>query len=184
MRDNYQLYSEEMKDWVKDNIINPMYSSYAELAIAFNMHFGTQITGSKLSDLCLKRLKIKRNFNSTTFKSGHRMNLLPIGTIKKTKDCTYIKVKDNDNLYKGYAEPFWIPIQKYIYEQAYGKIPEGSMVIFLDCNRNNLSLDNLAVIDRQTSAFLATKGMYSKNGTLTKTGILCYQLYKTAKEVE
>lgn len=177
-------YSEEMKKWLKENISNTCYSSYQELAIAFNINFGTQITGSKLSDLCIKRLKIHRGFNSTTFKKGHQMNLLPIGTIKKTKDCTYIKVKDNDILYTGYAEPFWMPIQKYIYEQAYGKIPEGSMVIFLDCNRNNLSLDNLAVIDRQTSAFLAKKGMYSKNSALTKTGILCYQLYKTAKEVQ
>lgn len=185
MRNNYQLYSEEMKEWLRNNISDTRYSSYQELAIAFNIMFGTHVSGSKLSDLCGKRMKLSRGFNSTSYKKGHQLHLLPIGTIRKCSNgCTYIKVKDNESVqYRGYAEPFWVPIQKYIYEQAYGKIPEGTMVIFLDCNRDNLALDNLKVIDRQTSVYLAKRLLYSKDAEITKTGILCYELQNKIKEI-
>ena len=81
----------------------------------------------------------------TMFKKGNKpYNTKPNGTINVRADKTgrlyqYIKIKDSH----------WELLQRYVWTQANGEIPRGSVVIFLDGNYLNCELSNLQVITRK-----------------------------------
>jgi len=81
----------------------------------------------------------------TMFKKGNKPhNTQPIGTIHVRADKTgrlyqYIKIKDSH----------WELLHRYVWTQANGEIPAGSVVIFLDGNFMNCELNNLQVISRK-----------------------------------
>ena len=81
----------------------------------------------------------------TMFKRGNKPhNTKPNGTINVRADTQgrlyqYIKIKDCQ----------WELLQRYVWTQANGEIPTGSVVIFLDGNYLNCELNNLQVISRR-----------------------------------
>ena len=81
----------------------------------------------------------------TMFKRGNKPhNTKPNGTINVRADKSgrlyqYIKIKDSH----------WELLQRYVWTQANGEIPPGSVVIFLDGNYLNCELSNLQVITRK-----------------------------------
>ena len=81
----------------------------------------------------------------TMFKKGNKPhNTKPNGTINIRADTQgrlyqYIKIKDSH----------WELLQRYVWTQAHGEIPAGSVVIFLDGNYLNCELNNLQVISRR-----------------------------------
>ena len=81
----------------------------------------------------------------TMFKKGNKPhNTKPNGTINIRADKSgrlyqYIKIKDCQ----------WELLQRYVWTQANGEIPPGSVVIFLDGNYLNCELNNLQVISRR-----------------------------------
>ena len=81
----------------------------------------------------------------TMFKRGNKPhNTKPNGTINVRADKSgrlyqYIKIKDCQ----------WELLQRYVWTQANGEIPVGSVVIFLDGNYLNCELNNLQVISRK-----------------------------------
>ena len=81
----------------------------------------------------------------TMFKKGNKpANTKPAGTINVRADSSgrlyqYIKIKDCH----------WELLQRYVWTQANGEIPRGSVVIFLDGNYLNCELSNLQVITRK-----------------------------------
>ena len=81
----------------------------------------------------------------TMFKKGIKPhNTQPVGTIHNRADKTgrlyqYIKIKDSH----------WELLHRYVWTQANGEIPRGSVVIFLDGNYLNCELTNLKVITRR-----------------------------------
>ena len=76
----------------------------------------------------------------------------------------YIRIKN--------AAGKWINKHKYLYEQAYGKVPDGHAVIFLDGDKYNFSLDNLAVITKNEQLRLSESGLWFKDPALTQIGIV------------
>lgn len=81
----------------------------------------------------------------TMFKKGNKpYNTKPVGAINIRLDTQgrpyqYIKIKDSH----------WELLQRYVWTQAHGEIPRGSVVIFLDGNYLNCELTNLQVITRK-----------------------------------
>ena len=81
----------------------------------------------------------------TMFKRGNKpFNTKAVGTINVRSDAKgrlyqYIKIKDSH----------WELLQRYVWTQAHGEIPAGSVVIFLDGNYLNCELNNLQVISRR-----------------------------------
>ena len=81
----------------------------------------------------------------TMFKRGNKPhNTKPNGTINIRADKSgrlyqYIKIKDCQ----------WELLQRYVWTQANGEIPQGSVVIFLDGNYLNCDISNLQVISRR-----------------------------------
>ena len=182
-RNNKHNYTEEQVEWLREHQDT---MTRAKLTEAFNKHFGTSVSKDSISDKCNKNLGLHRSINVTTFANTTRKQC-PIGTIRKSQTMTYIKVKDvpvavgvNNNL-TGYREPYWLPLQKKIYQDAHGEIGKDQFVIFLDGNTENFSIDNLYPIDRRISATMSKYGWWSKERESTLAAIKWCELYYTMK---
>jgi len=84
----------------------------------------------------------------TEFKPGHMPhNHKPVGT-EIVDSYGYVKVK--------VAEPrTWKFKHRLVWEQHYGKIPDGCIVVFRDGNKMNTDIKNLAMISRATHSRLS-----------------------------
>lgn len=108
----------------------------------------------------------------TRFQKGQTpANHKPVGSERVNVEG-YIEIK--------VAEPrTWKLKNRVVWEQVNGPIPKGKMVIFLDKNKLNCSIDNLELIDRSTHALMCHKGLYSESPELTRAGIAYCQLSRT-----
>ena len=110
----------------------------------------------------------QRNSLKTAYKKGNiPANRSEIGTERITKDG-YIQVKIQD----GKGNRNWIEKHRLVYESAFGKVPKGQKIIFLDGDKTNCSLDNLQVVSDYENLVLNQNGMYFKNKELTETSVL------------
>jgi hypothetical protein len=156
---------------------------YAELTERFNRRFGLEMTFFQIAG-AIKRYGLRNgrdcrfrpgslSWNKgvkgihlsrrTEFKPGNRpANQQPVGTERVNREG-YVEVKvRNPNKWKAKHRIIW--------EQAYGKIPRGQVVIFADGNRRNLALDNLMLISRQELVVMNRLGLISPNKNLTQIG--------------
>lgn len=172
-------YSKEEKQFLIDNINN--VESFQELTDALNAKFGTERYTERVREQCNKQLCIKIGKNSSRYGCKPKEQL-PIGTIRKsTNNCTYVKVLDSAQSYStGYKEPWWKPLQKKIYEDAYGSVGD-KLVVFLDCNRENFSLNNLYAVDKKITTRLAKNGWWSTDPNITLAGIKLCELIEALK---
>lgn len=170
-------YTKEQTEWLIDNY--ERFNTYKELTEEFDKVFQRDKTIENIRDKCCKRLKLYGMENSTVFRKGNIKEQCPIGTVRKCKNgTTYIKVKDSLYSYaKGYSEPWWLPIQKKIWQDHFGEVPNGKMVIFLDGNRENLDIENLYCIDRKISVVMAKNRWYTENRENTLTAIKWCELF-------
>lgn len=87
----------------------------------------------------------------------------------------YIAIKVSDNK--------WITKHRYIYEQHYGKVPNGYVVVFADKNKRNFNIDNL-ILAKKSELLLAIKyELIYEEAELTKTGFNVAKLLDKIKEV-
>ena len=169
-------------EWLIENCIK--VNDYKKLTSEFNTIFAKNKSVQNIKDKCIKSLRLKGVENKTIFKKGNEQEQLPIGTIRKSKNGrTYIKVKDSRfGSRKGYAEPWWLPIQKKVWIDHYGEVPKGKMVTFLDGNTENIDINNLYCVDRKISAVMASKKWYSDNREFTLTAIKWCELFYAMKD--
>lgn len=64
-----------------------------------------------------------------------------------------------------------MPKGRYIYEQAYGKIPKGHKVIFADGDNRNFDLNNLVLVSNAEELIMNRNKLLKKDNELTKVGI-------------
>ncbi len=76
---------------------------------------------------------------------------VPIGTEVVTKDG-YVKRKVSDGGPAGESAKNWRLVQRLIWEEHNGPIPRGHLVVFKDGDKQNLSIENLELIDRRELA--------------------------------
>lgn len=96
------------------------------------------------------------------FKKGHiPHNTLEVGA----------KVKDSDGYWKiKIAQPDkWEYIHRLIWENAYGKLDRQTPVIFLNQNKDDLRLENLAVVDRADLCTVNKWIKFSEDAEFNKT---------------
>lgn len=174
-------YTEAEEKWLIENYNK--FDNYTDLTTKLNNTFGKNKTVNSVRDKCTKQLKLKGIISQTSFKTGHAQTQLPIGTVRKsTNGAVYVKVRDSSlSRQSGYREPYWVPIQKKVWVDRYGEVPDGKMVIFLDCNSNNIDISNLYCIDRKISAIMASNGWYSSNRDLTLAAIKWCELFYAIK---
>lgn len=177
-------FTQEEIEWVKDKYLNTL-DTCQEIATQFNKLFDTSdytVSQWAISDLMTKRLKIKRGTNKGRFGVGNNSKKhAPIGTIMSEVQYSskrYVRIKascEGNKLKKSYFNAYYVPYQKYVYEQAYGKLKDGEFIIFADGNTHNFSLDNLIKVNKKINGSLTKNGMQSK-GKITKAYVECKKL--------
>lgn len=111
----------------------------------------------------------------TMFKKGHMPhNHRPVGSEREGKDG-YLEIK--------VAEPKkWVGKHKAIYEEHFGPVPKGYKVIFLDSNKRNFDINNLACVSSAELARLNQNHRISEFPEVTKTGIVLEKYRETIRQ--
>ena len=162
-----RLFNEKEKQFLIDNVLG---KSVYELANIFNKNFNRNITPKEIYNWkCHNKIK---SGTSNKFKKGQKpYNTLPIGSettyYDKNIKMTYIKI----------GEPnVWELKQVYLYKKYIGDVPPKHSVIFLDGNRENFDLSNLALVTYKERNTMAMSQYYYNEKELTKIGILLAKL--------
>lgn len=168
--------------------------TYKEIVAAYNKKFSEPITLSRVKAYMANH-KINNGLTGR-FKKGHvpankgthpptvgRMgetqfkkgglphNTKPIGYERITKDG-YIEVKVKMRPSSPLCNDNFVLKHRLIWEKARGPIPKGCKLTFLDGNKRNCSLENLALITDAEHLQMTKKNLRSENPKLTETGIL------------
>lgn len=102
--------------------------------------------------------------NSTSFKKGNiPANYKPVGTERIDVDG-YVLVKTKD-------PNTWKLKHRVIYEEHFGKIPKGHVLVFLDRNKQNFNLDNLILVNRNELLILNRYYLLFKDEKLNRVTI-------------
>ena len=116
----------------------------------------------------------------TQYKKGNLPhNTVPVGTERVSKDG-YIEVKVRMRPTKGNSN--WCGKHRLVWEAAHGKVPEGHVVIFLDGNKQNCTLENLALVTRAEHLALTKNKLRHSDRDLTETGVLIAKVSVMAKK--
>ena len=100
--------------------------------------------------------EVYEKVSATMFKKGSvPSNTQPVGTINKRQDTngkfySYIKVANQN----------WQLLNRYLWEQNFGKIPPGMIVIFKDNNEDNFEISNLELISKKENMLRNTMHQY------------------------
>ena len=169
----------EIEDaWLRRNI---EFMTYAEMTVMFNKLFGSVIQTTELGIVSrCGYLGIHRPTNGQ-FQKGQSIRTLPIFQEVNRDGYIWIKV-ENDNTI-GAWKTNWIQKHRYIYEQVYGQIPEGYIVIFLDSNRTNFDPENLYAVPRSIHARMTQNHWYTESKEHTLTAIRLCELNQALKSV-
>ena len=185
-----KLYSKEVKEFIEKNHVGIGRQEMAEL---LNKKFGTGYTCKQIKTYyqnnCIKSGLDYRFKNGQAppnkgrkgycspgsekgwFKKGHiPMNHKPVGTeVIQGFGYTWVKV----------AEPnIWVQKHRIVWEEENGRVPEGYVLTFLDGNKRNITLENLALITQAESLELTRANLRSENAKFTETGILIVKVNK------
>lgn len=205
---NTYHYTDEMDLWLKNNY-DKYDMDFVQMAKDFNSLFNVDFSNCRLQKHLMrvgihiprkktKRFKPKSESrpesaeyrNHGMFKAGHtRTPELPIGTIRHNSDGRpFIKVMlCEGSAGKGekghnYREPWWKPLQKKIWEDHYGEVPEGYVVCSLNQNPDDTDIKNIGIVDKRGTAVMAKKGWWTDNRVITGCGVQWCNLYYTAKD--
>lgn len=115
--------------------------------------------------------------NATSFRPGNMpKNHREVGSERISKDG-YIEIK--------VAEPrTWKLKHTVIYEKHHGKIPRGTVVIFLDQDKTNLDIKNLKLITRKELLLMNKNRLFTRNAELTNTATILTKLISTTQNTE
>lgn len=106
-------------------------------------------------------------------------NYLPIGSVRFTRDG-YMERKVTD------AHPVparrWVMEHRLVWEAANGPIPEGHVVVFLDGDRLNITVDNLRCVPRGVLQWMNKTGLNETSGEARKAAILTAELVTRANK--
>ena len=125
-----------------------------------------------------KGIKGSMKPNKSSFKKGHMPdNHKPVGSERIDNKDGYTKIK--------VAEPnIWQLKHKVIYENYYGKVEKGNVVIFLDGNKSNFDINNLRCITRKQLLTMNKNNLIKEDAELTDIGIDVASLIIKTNEVK
>ena len=201
-------YPQGMYEFIRDNSLGV---SSAEMAEMVNKKFGTEFTRAKMKNFrnryhinsgltgwfpkgntpANKGKKLeefigeerakeaKKKMSASWFKKGnHAVNEMPLGTVKVNKEgYKLIKVSMTGPMWDR-----WKLLQRVVWEEHNGPIPEGMIVIFKDSNKLNCNIDNLLLISRREHQRLNREKLRSEDPNLTETGLELVRLRNAIKD--
>lgn len=187
-----RIFSDEQERFIRKNVQGKSNKDLAEL---INHTFGLQITiaqikgwkaNHKLSSGLTgyferghvpinKGTKGMFNVggNKTSFKKGQpARNHKPVGTERIDRDgYVIVKVQDDGPWHKR-----WHPKHKLEWEKVHGKIPPGFVLIFLDGNKQNITMENLKLVTQAQNLQLNRKQWRSEIPEATLAGVNLTQI--------
>ena len=171
-----ELIPEIIKKYITENY--KTVKSWVLLTENINKIYGTSYKAVNIKVYSSKILKLKLDLDN-----GRGKNL-EIHSEAIKEGCIYIKI---DNKYKS-RNKNWVKKNRYIWEQAHGKIPNMHKIIYLDNNPLNCTLENLAIVENAELCTMNGLKLKSTDPALTQTGIaiakLGLALNKRMKEVK
>ncbi len=164
-------FSKEEVLWISENKDN---GSWKELADLFYKKFKRKITSEQLRHAANKKgyFKIDPYQSCDTYKIGDEM----------IADNGHVYVKTNyarsmETRTSHPAREAFKPKGRMIWEEKYGKIPEGYQITFLDGDKTNCDIDNLKLIPLSIAGSMSKNGFWNiKNPELKETAIMYCQL--------
>lgn len=170
MSSKYHKWTEEQIKFLESNIKGKKLQDLTDM---FNKHFNLGLRIGQVRS-CVRKYKFKSGLLSGPGDGPY--NILPVGTESIVKGgYTDIKV----------AEPStWRRKHQVIWEEHYGEIPKGSMIIFGDGDVTNFDIDNLLCVTRAQMIRLNYGGLVQNDAELTKAGINLVNLQMKINEVE
>lgn len=178
MNRKYDLFPKEIYDYMMEHHSEYTYGTMMEY---INSTYGTSYTRLQIKGF-FKRNKIRSNgkFDYVPWNKGMKIGHtsekqhffqkghLPPGhkeigsEVIRNTGYTMVKV----------AEPNeWRFKHHLVWEEAHGPIPDGYRVIFLDGDKTNCDIGNLAAIPKEVDFKLIGHKLRFKNGELTKASI-------------
>ena len=169
-------WTDEQKEYLKEIAEGKPRKEIKDL---INAKFNLNLTQRQINT-AMHYNKIKNGIDPK-FKIGNKVRCKqnngpskPVGT--ETYRHGYIKVKNDKNCWKFK--------HRHIWEQHYGEIPKGYSIIFLDKNKDNFDINNLAMVNKKELLFINDKGLLKENAELSKVGITLAKLMIKSKELE
>lgn len=152
-----RLFSKEEEQFILENY-KGIYNY--DLAKKVNKEFGTNYTAQQ----------VKNYKNRHMLDSGLSGPVRPIGSENSRGDI----VKTEDGTWKTKKRAVW--------EKHNGEIPEDHVVIALDGNKNNLSIENLEIVPKWIASIIFHNKLIYSDPELTRLGMLIARnIYSTNK---
>lgn len=114
--------------------------------------------------------------NGGTWMQGHiSANAVPLGSERVTEGYTMVKVAH------GRKNKDWEFKHRLIWEAHNGPIPEGHCVIFLDGDRSNFDISNLALVSQQELAYVNCVNGLTKDPEINRSIIALSKVQAAVK---
>ena len=185
-------WTDEECEWLRKNICQ---YSYRELTKAFNKQFKRNLTFAAVEHKCA-RLGIDHG-RKHTFEKGKNNPCsitLPIGAECVSAGKVYVKVNDlpisngGGKLAHGGSKygagGNFVQKNRYVYEQHYGPIPKGYMIVSLVNDKNNFEPQNLYATTRGVNMMMCQNKWYTESRENTLTAIKYCELQFALKGVQ
>ena len=141
---NGNLYTKEELEWLKNNT---QVLSREECTKQFNKKFNKNKSKESLKVTCLR---YGYKFHPTKGRYNYNKSIShPIGHEFIHRGYVYIKYKND------YGQNNFMPKHRYVWEQHYGPIPKGKVIIFYDGDQSNCDINNLKLVDANIASNLA-----------------------------
>ena len=184
-------YTEEEKAYLREFVPG---HSHKEITEEFNRRFSADITVGQIKG-SIKRYNLNTG-RTGRFEKGHIThnkgkkgvcakgcektwfpkgnlphNTKPIGYERISKDG-YIEVKIAMRRSDTGNKNNFVAKHRLIWEKANGPIPDGCKIIFLDGDKRNFELENLALVTNAENLEMTRSGLKNENVRIAKTGVL------------
>lgn len=177
-------YTPEEDKWLADNLNQYTYPQLTEL---FNEKFGTNI--KSVSDRCIKRLGLHKEVNRGSIPKGVRINAntRPIGAESFDGKVLWIKISNEINDCKNGRNPCkqkdvnWVRKSRYIWEKKHGQLTKDDMIVYLNKDPMDCSIENLYCTTRAINFMMAKNGWYTESREHTITALKWCELYYAIK---
>lgn len=156
------MYSEEIVEYIENN---RMKLNTRQMCKSLAINFDKKIT-----EKTLRKYYYRHNldFKKQTTQRQNCTIKHSIGTESKPDKNGLVRIKINDKQ--------WVYKARYIYEQHYGKIPKGYKVVFLNGDKTDYDISNLAIARGKDILYAYSKELTSTNKEITKLGLSVAQL--------
>ena len=165
-KDNRKYYlTNEEELFLQENHKN---FSYSELTFIFNNKFDRNFSVYTIKHYCYVRLGLVKDFGTREL-------------LHETKKGNGILVKVSNDKDRSKR---WKEKSRMIYEDFYGEIPKGYVVVHLNGDKKDFSIENLYAISKSSLSVLAGSGWYGDDCINMEAKIKYAELRSFLKESE